>query len=416
MIERALFLLQGSRYDLAEEELRRALAQDPENAHAHALLAYSLAQQDKHEEAQRSARQAIELAPDNPYCHYIMGWVKVQTDDLQTARRAVEEALRLDPENSDYHGLRALIYLRAQRWEEALRAANDGLKFDPGHQECLNHRATALIQLNRPEEAHQTIGEALRENPENEQTHANLGWAFLHESRPEKALEHFSEALRLDPNYEYARHGLVEALKARYVLYRWLLRFFLWMSTLSPRARGGLIIGAYLLVRVLRAVAQQNPGVAPFILPIIVFYAVFVLLTWVIDPMFNLLLQCNKYGRYALSKKQRRSSAVFGVLLFGALASAVAGLVTGLAHFFVLAVNLALPIIPATHMFKDQQGHVAAKALLVVIGQVLLGAGAVVAYSVGQKEAAVACTVLSLLAAGVFTWFGALFGLRRRRV
>ena len=49
----------------------------------------------------------------------------------------------------------------------------------------------------------------------------------------------------------------VEALKARYFLYRWLLQFFLWMSRLSPGVRGGLIVGAYVLVRVLRDVARQ---------------------------------------------------------------------------------------------------------------------------------------------------------------
>jgi Tfp pilus assembly protein PilF len=416
MINRALLLLQRSRYDLAEQELRQALAENPENAHAHALLAYSLAQQDKNDEAESSARHAIELAPDNPYCHYIMGWVKVQRDDLQGARWAVEEAIRLNPEDSDYHGLRALIYLGGQRWQEALDAANEGLRHDPTHQDCLNHRAMALVQLNRPDEAHQTIGQALQENPENEQTHANLGWAFLHKGQHQKALEHFSEALRLDPNFDYARHGLVEALKARYTLYRWLLRFFLWMSTLSPRARGGLIIGAYILVKVLGTLGKRNPAVAPFVLPIVIFYAIFVLLTWVIDPMFNLLLQCNKYGRYALSKKQRRSSTLFGVLLFGAIASVIAGLVTGLVHFFVLAINLALPIIPATHMFKDQEGHVATRTLIFVIVQALVGTGAVVAFSLGQKEAAIACTILSLLAVGVFTWFGAIFGLRRQKV
>jgi Tfp pilus assembly protein PilF len=415
MIDKALLLLQRSRYDLAEQELRRVLAEDPEDAQAHALLAYSLAEQDKLQEAEDSARQAVQLAPDDPYCHYYMGVVKVQRDDLAGARRAVEEAIRLDPENSDYQGLRALIYLGAQRWQEALDAANEGLRHDPTHQNCLNHRAMALVKLNRSEEAQQTIGRALQENPENGQTHANLGWAYLHKGQHQKALEHFSEALRLDPNFDYARQGLVEALKARYLLYRWLLQFFLWMSTLPPRVRGGLIIGAYFLNKVLQAIARQNPEVAPFVVPIVGFYVIFVILTWIVEPMFNLLLQCNKYGRYALSKQQRWSSSIFGVLLLGGILAGIGGAVTLYIPLFLLALHLGLLLIPATRVLGDD-GKVHRRSLTLVAGMALCGIGAVASLVAGSKEAAIALTALSVLALALFTWCGALFALRRPRV
>jgi len=416
MIERALLLLQQSRYDLAEKELRQLLAGDPGNAYLHALLSLSLGQQDKFEEAEDSARRAIQLAPDQPYCHYVLGLVKVQREDLQGARRAVDEAIRLDPEQSDYYGLLAFIYLASQHWQEALDAANEGLTHDPTHQQCLNDRAMALVKLHRHDEAHQTIGQALQENPENEHTHANLGWTYLHKGQHQKALEHFSEALRLDPNFDYARHGLVEALKARYFLYRWLLRFFLWMSTLSPSVRGGLIIGAYLLVKVLGTAARRNPALAPFVLPIIIFYAIFVLLTWVIDPLFNLVLQCNRYGRYALSKTQRWSSTIFGVLLLGAIAAAVCGATTGLTPLYLLAVALGLLIIPATRIFKGHEAKLNPRSVGFVIGMILLGAAAVASIALGYERASIAFFALDFLAFVAFTWLGAILGIKRQKV
>ncbi len=415
MLERALLLLQQSRYDLAEKELRQLLANDPDDAQAHALLAFSLAHQDKLEEAEDSAREAIQLAPDHPYCHYCLGVIKIQKDDLANARQAIEEAIRLDPEDSDYHGLRALIYLRAQRWQEALDAANEGLTHDPTHQACLNHRAMALVKLNRHEEAHQTIGQALQRNPENEQTHANLGWTYLHRGQHQKALEHFSEALRLDPNYDYARHGLVEALKARYFLYRWLLQFFFWMSRLSPGVRGGLIVGAYVLVRVLQGAARQHPQVAPFILPIVSFYGIFVLLTWIIDPLFNLALRCNKYGRHALSSRQRWNSTIFGVLLLVTIAAAICGAVTGLLIFFLLALNVGLLIVPATRVLEDN-GKINRGSLAFVAGMALFGIAAVVSLLVGSKEAAGAFSTVNFFGACAFTWFVAFRGLQRPEV
>ena len=415
MLERALLLLQQSRYDQAEKELRQLLANDPDDAQAHALLAFSLAHQDKLEEAESSARQAIQLAPDHPYCHYCLGVIKIQKDDLVNARQAIEEAIRLDPEDSDYHGLRALIYLRAQRWQEALEAANEGLTHDPTHQGCLNHRAMALVKLNRHEEAHQTIGQALQRNPENEQTHANLGWTYLHQGQHQKALEHFSEALRLDPNYDYARHGLVEALKARYFLYRWLLQFFLWMSRLSPGVRGGLIVGAYVLIRVLQGAARQHPEVAPFILPIVSFYGIFVLLTWIIDPLFNLALQCNKYGRHALSSRQKWNSSIFGVLLLATIAAAICGAVTGLLIFFLVALNAGLLIVPATRVLEDN-GRISRGSLAFVVGMALFGTVAVASLLAGSKDAAFAFSTVNFFGACAFTWFGAFQGLQRPKV
>jgi len=415
MLERALLLLQQSRYDLAEQELRQLLAKDPDDAQAHALLAFSLVQQDKLDEAESSARQAIQLAPDQPYCHYCMGVVKLQKDDLASARQAVEEAIRLDPEDSDYHGLHAMIFLRAQRWQEALEAANEGLTHDPTHQGCLNHRAMALVKLNRHDEARQTIGQALQRNPENEQTHANLGWTYLHKGQHQKALEHFSEALRLDPNYDYARHGLVEALKARYFLYRWLLRFFLWMSRLSPGVRGGLIIGAYVLVRVLQGVARQHPEVAPFILPIVSFYGIFVLLTWIIDPLFNLALQCNKYGRHALSRRQRWNSSIFGVLLLTTIAAAICGAATGFLIFFLLALNVGLLILPATRVLEED-GKINRGSLAFLLVMALSGAAAIGSLLAGSRDAAFAFSTVNFFGSCAFTWFAAFRGLQRPKV
>ena len=416
MIERALLLLQQSRYDLAEQELRQFLAARPEQAHGHAMLAVCLGHQNKLDEAEQSARRAIELAPDEPYCHYALGWVKIQLGDLKDARQAVDEAIRLNPEESSYYGLLALIFLQAQRWQEALDAANEGLAHNPAHQGCLNHRAAALVKLNRHDEAQQTIDQALRDNPENALTHTNLGWAHLHKGEHLKALEHFSEALRLDPDFEFARHGLVEALKAKYFVYRWLLRFFLWMSTMSPRMRGGLIIGAFLVVRVLRVAAENNPSLVPFVLPIVSVYALFVLLTWVVDPAFNLLLRLNKYGRHALSKRQRLGSSIFGFLLAGTIAAVVCGAATGLTPFYVLGLNLGLLIIPAPRIVASHDGKANLRTIALVAGMIVAGALATVLSILGREEPAMALTAVSFFGVVLFTWLGGVLRLRGQEV
>ena len=61
---------------------------------------------------------------------------------------------------------------------------------------------------------------------------------MLDEGKYPQAMEHFREALRLEPDMEWARLGVVETLKAKRVLYRPVLWYFLWISKFSSRASG----------------------------------------------------------------------------------------------------------------------------------------------------------------------------------
>ena len=60
-LERAILLFQQSRNDLAEAELRQALAAEPQDAYAHALLALCLAHREAISGGDDEARQAIHL-------------------------------------------------------------------------------------------------------------------------------------------------------------------------------------------------------------------------------------------------------------------------------------------------------------------------------------------------------------------
>jgi hypothetical protein len=155
--------------------------------------------------------------------------------------------------------------------------------------------------------------------------------------------------------------------------------------------------------------------VAPFIAPIVGFYVAFVLLTWTADPLFNLILQCNRYGRYALSKQQRWSSTFFGVLLLGGIVALIGGLITGATVLFLLAGHLALLIIPATHVLKDD-GGIDKIAITVVAAMALSAILAAASLMLGYKEGAIIFTVVSLLGLAAFTWFAVVLGMRRQKV
>jgi tetratricopeptide (TPR) repeat protein len=306
--QRGMLLFSQGRFELADRAFRQALAQDPDNAVSHACLALCLAQREEKDEALREADEAVRLAPTAPFCHYARAQILLNYKRLKEAEDAITEAIRLDPTDADYFDVLARIGMMRSMWQEALDAAEQGLALDAEHAGCTNMRAMALVNLGRREEAKQTLHSALANDPENPFTHANQGWALLHQGDHAKALEHFREALRLEPDNEWARVGIIEALKARYLIYRLMLRFFLWMSRQSEAARWGLFLGVIFLQQILAYASEKH-----WIFQVLIFVVFgFLMMTWVASPLFNLLLRFNKFGRLTLSREQRIESTWIG--------------------------------------------------------------------------------------------------------
>ena len=73
-------------------------------------------------------------------------------------------------------------------------------------------------------------------------------------------MEHFREALRLNPNMEWARQGILEALRARNPIYRVMLRYFLWMSRFRGKVQFGIVIGGWLGYQAIQGLLRSNPS------------------------------------------------------------------------------------------------------------------------------------------------------------
>lgn len=378
-LDRASLLLSQRRYADAERELHAALLHAPNDGRLHAILALTLRHMDRLEDATREAEQAIGLAPDLPLAHYAHGEVMSARNRHEQAEASARQAVALDPMSADHWCLLAAIQFDLRRWQNALDAAESGLEVEPDHDGCSNIRAMALVQLGRKDEAARSIEGMLARDPENAVSHANQGWTCLHQNNPDKALEHFREALRLDPTQDWARVGMVEALKARHLIYRLMLRYFLWMSRLGRGAQWGLIIGGYLGQRMLVSLSRSNPAIRPFVLPLIVAYLLFVLLSWLADPLFNLMLRLNRFGRYALDRRQIWASNTLLALLAAALGAVVMASVTQDAGNWLIAAGvLAALTLPATASFRMPRGWPTAvmagvTVLLAVVGFAAVG-------------------------------------------
>lgn len=350
--DRVWLLIQQGRWEMARDELQLLLGVEPDHAGAHSMLALCHSHLDDHRQAIEEAERGIAGAPDVPFAHYAHGIALAGANQAVDAERSVDTAIELDPDNPVYRTFKGRLRLHHREWKQALSCAEEALALDPEHVDAINLRAYALTKLGRPVEAGAAAEAALLQDPNDHRAHANKGWTLLEQGKHVEAMEHFREALRIQPNDEWARDGIMNALRSRHLIYRVMLRYFLWMSRLKSGAQWGIIVAGYVGFRVIRTVQDRNPELAPYLTPLVVAYFVFVYLSWTADALFNLLLRLHPFGRLVLDKDEIRASNIVGLLLLGALACGVALLFVQNTVLVIAALTLATLPIPVAATFS----------------------------------------------------------------
>lgn len=370
---RANLLLQQERFPEAIEEVKKALADDPNESIALAILAEAQLATRQYKEGLESAQMAIRQDPSSSGMYSVLGKAQFFNKQMDEARKTLREGLRLDPRNTILFYWLGRVDWYEEKWEEALDSVERGLAIDPENVHLLNFRSQLLIKLRRTDEANETIDHALREAPENTASHSNKGWVAIHQDNYQEAVLHFKEALRLDPTNEFAKGGLKEAIKGKNLLYRGVLKYFLWMNQLQSKFQWGVIIGLYILYRLLLNALEHFPILAPLLYPLIVAYILFAFSTWIAQPISNLCLRFHSLGKLALTDDERQASNWVAALLGVALLLLVLFFTvdpTGVSLW--LAIVFGLMMIPVSGIFYVPAGSKARRNL--TIYALLLGA------------------------------------------
>ena len=315
------------------------------------------------------------LAPDSPHPHYVLSVIYYNRNMYKEAEASIDEAIAMDPFNSSFYAQKSQICYRKRRWQDALNAAELGLEIDAEDVECVNIRAMTLVKLGRQADAAKTIDKALERDPENAFSHANVGWTLLEKGDYKNANEHFREALRLQPDLEWARQGVIESIKSQSIFYRWILGYFLWMQKLSSAGQWAFVIVGFVLYQVLLYTSERNEALSPYILPILVLYIGFVVLTWTANPLSNLILRLNKFGRLALSREEKMTSNLVALFFFPALGCALAYFIAFDFEFIIYAIICVLMIPPISTIFKCEKGWPRDAIITVSILLALIGLG-----------------------------------------
>ncbi len=349
-VEKTQILLRQGRFALAEKQMREALGQFPGDPVCLAMLSQAVAGQNRSEEALEIAEQAIVQGPQLRLTHMVLGSRLAQVGRSEEALRRFDEAARLDPNNAPVHAARARTLLQLDRTEEALAACDYGLSLDPDDSGCLEVRVRCLRKLGRNEEATQAAQRALQSDPHQAVLLTYEGWAKLRAGRTHEAAHDFREALRLEPGLEEARAGLVQALRARNPLYRFILRYYVWSASLGQFGSILLIVGILGAQFILRVIP---PPLGPILLLALVG---FILLTWLAKPLSDLSLMFHRDGRLSLREDDRRGALLFAGMLALCTTMVVGALITGDERMRTTGFLFGLQLLPISMIYNRRRG------------------------------------------------------------
>ncbi|MEO0479722.1 MAG: tetratricopeptide repeat protein [Planctomycetota bacterium] len=317
-LQRAYQFVTLRRFEEAQRIFQEILASEPAHPSAMAGLGECAVYLENREEADRLSAELVAAYPDWSDSWLLRGESEFLNRRLKTAAEAAERVRALDPDEVGAYSLLARVAIRRARWQEAIEHCDQGLSIDPEDPSCTQFRVVALRQSGRAEEAGELAKAALQKQPEDATALANAGWNQLNLGQAKEARRLFEAALRLEPSNEFAKAGLLEALRAGHWFYRPVLRYRLLMSRLSPQWRVGVLVGGYLLFRV--GLSSADTATVGGVLATIgvVAYLLFGLSTWFGSEVADGLLSLTRVGRLVRSRAERLwSLSICALLLVG---------------------------------------------------------------------------------------------------
>ena len=155
----------------------------------------------------------------------------------------------------DSHYMVAWKRSNERKWKDALAAIENALAYDPENSVYLQKQAEILTKLGRRQEAKQASLQALALDPEDARSMANLGTIHRQDGNVAESIRTLRDALRTNPNDERARRELLQAIRSRFFLYRWLLTIAETIGRYTPKIAGPYL---YLMFQAFRVITTNK--------------------------------------------------------------------------------------------------------------------------------------------------------------
>lgn len=350
-------LLEDGRYEEVEQILAHVPDDDPDSAWALSLRALCLVHLRRDDDAFALARIAVGRSPDSAFAWWTLGSLLSQRNRFDDALTAAQRAVALDPADVRCRGLLAQVHALRGEWGRCREAAEAGLALDPTDEACSNLQALALRATTSSGDAWPAAVEDLvRRYPASGWARAGRGWSLLEAGRAHDARADFEQAVALDPTSEWARDGLIEAMKAANPLYAALLRLFLWLDRLPTGTRWTIILGGIFAFRVLRRATEANPSIAIATYPLMAAWILFIVSSWTAVPLSDFIMARTPVGRRLITPDRKLAGNLVAGLLVAAVAAGVVFAITGAQRAAETGLACAFLMIPASGVFQCSRG------------------------------------------------------------
>ena len=367
-LQRVEILFQQSRFEEAKVLLHDYLEEHPGDLRAQYLLAASLLNAGNKKEGRKMTEQLLAQDAESPVFLALATEVELAEEMYEAADSLAGQLIRMEPESAGAHVLQARAKLGQRNYDRAYASIETALSHDPEDVQALNLKIT-LSGLLGHDTTRETIDEALQISPDDPHTIANQGYQLVREGKVTEALERLKYALSLNPSNQLARFAMMEALKARFWPYRMYFKYKEKMSKLSGGGSWAFIIGIYIVYNLVRRAAAEHPA----LWPIVYVLAGLFILTWVMDPLMNLYLLSNKYGRMLLDDDDKTMAKFCGASLLGAIVFLAAYIGTGNDQLIFNAALFVLFMIPLGTFLNANKPNNRRTTTLFTVGIVVAG-------------------------------------------
>lgn len=133
LYEAAMLADKAGKFDMFEQLMRKLIRLQPDHAHAHNALGYSLLERNERiPEAVELVEKALQLAPDDFAIMDSVGWGYYRSGKLDESVELLRRALAGNPDPEIAAHLGEVLWVRGDH-EEAQKVWQDGLKANPGN-------------------------------------------------------------------------------------------------------------------------------------------------------------------------------------------------------------------------------------------------------------------------------------------
>ncbi len=176
----------------AEEHIRKALSEEPENFRAHMMLALVFLRTSRHDEAIPMAERAIALDPTSDWPHRFLSHAHADRprSDRKKSLTCALKAVELEPDVSANHMALSEAYRRFGRKhrDAAVTSAQHAVALDPEDSDSHLTLGNAYRSAKQSPSAEQAYRKALEVDPESQLARANLAALLTASGRATEAL------------------------------------------------------------------------------------------------------------------------------------------------------------------------------------------------------------------------------------